>query len=215
MMPKKYDDRSYTATRQKSEEELLAEARRAAGIIDEEDSGDQDTDGVGTEDAFPEEERPEYEGRLPKPEISIIVDGQSIYKPGMKTFFVEQDNSALSGSQDSQPIGSIRNNQSIVMGEYCTCDTVLVKRPDYEGIGGTYCACDPHCSCQSANSCPSYSVATPGLCPADNSSVNCPAHCPANYAGGTTTVPCPANYTGGCSCDTVSCNGPCACVPVH
>ena len=29
------------------------------------------------------------EGALPKPQIEIIVDGNSVFKPGMKTYFVD------------------------------------------------------------------------------------------------------------------------------
>ena len=41
----------------------------------------------------------EDETALPKPQIQIIVDGKSVFKPGMKTYFVD-DNADSPGSAE-------------------------------------------------------------------------------------------------------------------
>ncbi|MCL2504159.1 MAG: hypothetical protein FWE94_06150 [Coriobacteriia bacterium] len=143
-------------------------------------------------------------GRLPKPQIKIIVNGESVYKPGMKVYFAENEkdsgnsggsSSSVTTSSAGHALGTIRSvaSTSTVMGTYCSCDMVIVSRPDYKGVGGTMClcnsecTCDSHCTCQSVNTCPAFrSPGSPGS--------------PRSPGGG-----CPA----------VSCNGPCACVPVH
>ena len=106
---------------------------------------------------------------LPKPQIQIIVDGKSIFKPGMKTYFVEDG----AASSDEAPGGKI-------VGTSCSCDTVV----------STHLIC----TCESVSTC------------------SCVGH--------TTTVVCPAHGigTGGgtiCSCQSVSCGSPCACIPVY
>ncbi len=106
---------------------------------------------------------------LPKPQIQIIVDGKSIFKPGMKTYFVEDG----AASSDEAPDGKI-------VGTSCSCDTVV----------STHLIC----TCESVSTC------------------SCVGH--------TTTVVCPAHGigTGGgtiCSCQSVSCGSPCACIPVY
>lgn len=77
--------------------------------------------------------------KLPKPEVKIIMDGQSIVKPGMRTFF----------AQDTSENGAIQSGDSTTAGvisyTVCTCNTVPV------------CTCDnyvkPSCSCNSHSSC--------------------------------------------------------------
>jgi len=147
----------------------------------------------------------EVAGVLPKPQVHIIVDGNSIYKPGMKTVFAETDGivEEVSGScpTDSE--------------SFCQCDVVYTKKlvPSLGVVctceAYTPCSCEDHCTCQNVDSCPYYSAAAPlnPLCPTDG---GCPTYsAPAPGSGG---------YTGGgsiCTCEAVSCNGPCACVPVH
>ena len=113
---------------------------------------------------------------LPKPQIEIIVDGNKVFKPGMKTFFVDEFNKK-DGSFDTQ-----------VMGEYCSCDTVTTTY--------TVCVCEDVCSCNSYHK----TVTTP-----TTPSIPCPADL-ANSVPNSTQV---------CSCQSVSCGSPCACVPVH
>ena len=74
---------------------------------------------------------------LPKPQIEIIVDGNSVFKPGMRTYFV--------GDYDAE--GTEYNGQ--VVGTYCSCDTVTVTH--------TVCTCLSVCTCESVCSCDNYS----------------------------------------------------------
>lgn len=93
---------------------------------------------------------------LPKPQIEIIVDGNSIFKPGMKTFFVDSYD-----EEDKQYVTK-------VMGEYCTCDTVTTTYTicTCEHVctcnavctceAHTECSCDSVCSCENVCSCDGY-----------------------------------------------------------
>lgn len=102
---------------------------------------------------------------LPKPQIEIIVDGNQVFKPGMKTYFVEDDTDG-SGEFDG-----------VITGTYCTCDTVAVTH--------TICTCEHVCTCESVCSCVAY------------------------------TAPSSSGSSSLCTCQSVSCGSPCACVPVH
>lgn len=73
---------------------------------------------------------------LPKPQIEIIVDGNSVFKPGMKTFFVDD--------YDEKK----EEYTTHVMGEYCSCDTVTTTY--------TVCTCEHVCTCNSVCSCESH-----------------------------------------------------------
>ena len=82
-----------------------------------------------------EQNEPEDKSKIPQPEIFIIVEGKSIYKPGMKSVFVEADDSVSIGKQ-----------KRLTEGVYCTCNPV--------------CTCEsvPVCSCNavrksSSNGC--------------------------------------------------------------
>lgn len=90
------------------------------------------------------------DGVLPKPHIEIILDGNSIYKPGMKTFFVQEgdDKTALVSSD------------GVVGGEFCTCDVVYTSTSS--------CACNSHCSCEDVCNCDSYIA-----CSCDRQSSTC------------------------------------------
>ena len=112
---------------------------------------------------------------LPKPQIEIIIDGNSVFKPGLKTFFVD-DYVRESGTFTGK-----------VMGEYCTCDTVLVPY--------TVCTCESVCSCNLVCTCESVCTCE-YVC-------NCDGH---------VTCSCVGNTSSG---TWVSCGAPCACVPVH
>ena len=108
---------------------------------------------------------------LPKPQIEIIVDGNTVFKPGMKTYYIKDSES--------------RNTQ--VMGEYCSCDTVCTCN--------TVCTCESVCTCQTVCGCVSYTIPTGPKTP---------------------TVPnTPSKPGTTCTCQSVSCGSPCACVPVH
>ncbi|MCL2332097.1 MAG: hypothetical protein FWC54_01225 [Actinomycetia bacterium] len=133
-------------------------------------------------------------GAVPKPHVKIIVDGKSIYLPGMKTYFV--GDSLSFGSVTSGTEG--KNELHTVGGTYCSCDTVRVgerlvapagtgEKETRTGPGtdagsgatATTCSCDTVDTCRGNCGCVSYT---------------------SNSGGG-----------GG----SVSCGSPCACVPVH
>jgi hypothetical protein len=122
---------------------------------------------------------------LPKPQIEIIVDGNSIFKPGMKTFFVDEEDHAVITS----------DTEGVVTGEFCTCDYVYTTVPSDKFI----CTCDMVCTCENVCSCDGYvSCTCESVCDCDGySSCSCLA------------------YSTSCSCQSVSCGSPCACVPVH
>ena len=71
---------------------------------------------------------------LPKPQLEIIVDGNSVFKPGMKTYFVDEYGDD----------GYVTH----VMGEYCSCDTVLSTH--------VVCTCEHVCTCERVCSCVGY-----------------------------------------------------------
>ena len=74
---------------------------------------------------------------LPKPQIEIIVDGKSIFKPGMKTYFVEDGTASTDKAIDG-----------MIVGTYCSCDTVVSTH--------LICTCESVSSC----SCLKYSPVT-------------------------------------------------------
>lgn len=106
---------------------------------------------------------------LPKPQIQIIVDGKNIFKPGMKTYFVEDGAASTDGATDGR-----------IVSTYCSCDTVV----------STHLIC----TCQSVSTCSCVGHATTVVCPAHG----------IDTGGGTI-----------CSCQSVSCGSPCACIPVY
>jgi len=124
--------------------------------------------------------------KLPKPEVKIIVDGQNVYKPGMKTFFVGDDGNNVTIDQDTGIRGS---GGQVVGGTVCTCNAV--------------CTCEAVCSCESYSvcTCESYSVCTcEAVCTCESySTCTCNSQCS-----------CLSYSSGSCSCNQV-----CTCVPVH
>ena len=90
------------------------------------------------------------DNKLPKPEVKIIKDRSSFYKPTMKTFFVDETN------QD----GEIK--QVTFGGTYCSCNSVCTCE--------NVCTCNPVVTC----TCLSYKISTaPKVC-----STNKPSTCP-------------------------------------
>lgn len=81
--------------------------------------------------------------KLPKPEIKIIMDGNSFYKPTMKTFFVDE-------------VGDDGAAKEITFGgTYCSCNSVCTC----ESV--SVCTCNPVATC----SCVSHRVTTtPNTC---------------------------------------------------
>lgn len=83
---------------------------------------------------------------LPKPEVKIILNGNSLYKPGMKTYFVEDDS-------ESASIGT-GHSENVVTGVYCSCNKVEVSNANL------VCSCNPYNSCPSNCSCNAYTATT-------------------------------------------------------
>ena len=78
--------------------------------------------------------------KLPKPEVYIVSDGKEVFKPGMKTWFVD------SRKETDKKSGGVRGQDgTVVGGTVCTCNKVCTCNP--------MCNCHPHCSCQATCSC--------------------------------------------------------------
>ena len=90
--------------------------------------------------------------KLPKPEVYIVKDGDSVFKPGMKTYFVDtKDDSDDSFSESS---GSIyTGKQTVITETVCVCDKVCTCNPQCSCESD--CSCDSVCTCQSNCSCDS------------------------------------------------------------
>ena len=137
---------------------------------------------------------------LPKPQIEIIVDGNSVFKPSMKTYFVDEYD------EDAE------RYETQVMGTYCSCDMVTSTR--------TVCACLSVCTCDAVAKpaptntvCTCDAVATPTVpretvCSCDRV-CTCETVCSCD---GYQSCSCVGHTSGG---GMVSCGSPCACVPVH
>ncbi|MDR1540444.1 MAG: hypothetical protein LBU32_21085 [Clostridiales bacterium] len=116
-------------------------------------------------------------GKLPKPEISIIVDGNRIFKPGMKSVFIEDDDNII--------IGDARDDA--VVGSYCSCNSVSVCTCN------TVCTCEGVCTCEAVCSCVGHCSCNQ-VCSCDN-------HCSCNQVCTCESV-CSCQSKGGsyCSC---------------
>jgi hypothetical protein len=90
------------------------------------------------------------EDALPKPHIEIIVDGNKVYKPGMKTYFVED-------SGEDASISSSLASGAVYTEQVCSCDTVVVHSyaplRDSGEINGVACTCNSQCSCEAFCTC--------------------------------------------------------------
>lgn len=84
--------------------------------------------------------KPAVLSKLPKPEIEMILDGNSVFKPGMKTYFVDEVD------------GDGNAGKSIFGGTYCSCDMVCTCE--------NVCSCVGHCSCNTISSCTCNKVQT-------------------------------------------------------
>ena len=151
----------------------------------------------GFNDRLGGEESGTYAGKLPIPEVSIIVDGNRIFKPGMKTVFVEDDQEVAIRSAPPDDV-------SVVGGEYCTCNTVTVCTCN------AVCTCQAVCTCESVCSCVGHCSCNQ-VCTCE-SVCSCVGHCSCNQVCSCENVCSCNNYASGRG---VPCTGPCACVPVH
>lgn len=131
---------------------------------------------------------------LPKPQIQIIVDGNSVFKPSMKTYFVDEYD-----EKDTE-------YSSQVMGTYCSCDLVVSKHTVCTCLA--VCTCDSHTApTQTTCTCDTVTTPTETTCTCD-SVCTCESVC---SCVGYQTCTCQGHSSGG----GVNCGAPCACVPVH
>ena len=71
------------------------------------------------------------EKKLPQPEVYIVRSGDAVFKPGMKTWFVD---TREEGKGDGS--GVVHGQSGVVVGgTVCTCNLI--------------CTCNSECSCQS------------------------------------------------------------------
>ena len=89
--------------------------------------------------------------KLPKPEVEIIVAGEKVLKPGMKTFFVRLDEE--SGVENKVKTEVVTGKT--VYGTVCTCDMVCTCENVCPCVGYVACSCESHkiCTCNSQTIC--------------------------------------------------------------
>ncbi|MCL2654513.1 MAG: hypothetical protein FWD65_02275 [Coriobacteriia bacterium] len=159
---------------------------------------------------------------VPKPHIKIIVDGKSVFMPGMKTYLAGDEPGEGSLLTESKPGDSSgkKDSKKIIGGQYCSCDTVFVgsreqiPAPDASSTGsgtessgsgstggGQTCTCDTVNTCSSNCGCVNYTTCS---C-VGHSTCSCVGH---------STCSC-VSHTNSGGGGSVSCGSPCACVPVH
>ncbi|MDO4807556.1 MAG: hypothetical protein Q4A07_09925 [Coriobacteriales bacterium] len=114
---------------------------------------------------------------LPKPQIEIIVDGNSVFKPSMKTYFVD-DYDDVDHEFESKIMGTYCSCDLVVSTHtvctclaVCTCDTVATPTE-------TVCSCDAVCSCENVCSCDGYqSCSCESVSSGGGGTVSCGAPC--------------------------------------
>ena len=115
-------------------------------------------------------------GKIPQPEISIIVDGNQVFKPGMKGIFIEDEEKVVVGDKTG-------GDDTVDGGSYCSCNAVNI------------CTCNMVCTCESVCTC--LSVCT---C---NTQCSCVGHCSCDQVC-TCNSQCSCQQHGGgttyCSC---------------
>ena len=126
----------------------------------------------------------EADKKLPQPEVYIVRNGDAVFKPGMKTWFVE---TRRGGNSDSS--GVMRDGSgSVIRANVCTCNPFCTCEAT--------CSCNPQCSCQPVCSCDSVCSCNP-VC-------SCQVTCSCQLT-------CSCQTTGGgyiCTCNLV-----CVCNP--
>lgn len=83
----------------------------------------------------------EQSTKIPQPEINIIVDGDQISKPGMKSIFVESDHGVIIG------------DPTVNSGSFCSCNVVLICTCEQVCSCESVCTCVGHCACNQVCSC--------------------------------------------------------------
>ncbi len=80
--------------------------------------------------------------RLPKPQIVILKEGESLYKPGMKTYLAGET------SKDDKNDQGIKDSKGqVVAGTICTCNTVCTCNTQRTCNCNSYRASYGGCSC--------------------------------------------------------------------
>ena len=88
--------------------------------------------------------------KLPKPEVYIVRSGNAVFKPGMKTWFVETREDAPS----AEVSGGVRGaTGGVVTSTVCVCNKVCTCEAVCSCVG--HCTCNSVCTCQSVCSCQS------------------------------------------------------------
>ncbi len=123
--------------------------------------------------------------KLPKPEVYIIRSGKAVFKPGMKTWFVETKETS-----DQSETGVVHGQTGVV-------------------VGGTFCSCNKVCSCNSVCTC--ESVCNCQVTCSCESVCSCQVTCSCQTTC-SCQVTCSCQTTGSTYC---TCNKVCSCVPVH
>ncbi|MBR4500678.1 MAG: hypothetical protein IKP22_02125 [Clostridia bacterium] len=123
----------------------------------------------------------EADKKLPQPEVYIVRNGEAVFKPGMKTWFVE----TRKGSAPV-PSGEMRDGNGAVMrGMVCTCNPFCTCEAT--------CSCNPQCACQPVCSCDPVCSCNP-VCSCQTT-CSCQVTCSCQTTGST------------CTCNTVcTCN---------
>ncbi|MDR1664047.1 MAG: hypothetical protein LBR83_03885 [Clostridiales bacterium] len=121
----------------------------------------------------------EQVSKLPQPEISIIVDGNQLIKPGMKSVFIEDDEDEVIITSDTT---------TLTGGGYCSCNTVNVCTCN------TVCTCEGVCTCEAVCSCVGHCSCNQ-VCSCDNhcscdTVCTCNSQCTCQSVGGGTYCSC-------------------------
>ncbi len=131
----------------------------------------------------------EADKKLPQPEVYIVRNGEAVFKPGMKTWFVDTRKGGA-----KVPSGVMRDGNGAEMrGMVCACNPFCTCEAT--------CSCNPQCACQPVCSCDPVCTCNP-VCA-------CQTTC-------TCQVTCTCQTTGGgyCTCNKVcTCNTVCTCNP--
>ena len=94
----------------------------------------------------------EAEKKLPKPEVYIVRNGDAVFKPGLKSWFVEARGNSGSGEQSGNQTEDSETSVS-VGGTVCTCNKVCTCEAVCTCQNHKICTCNKVCTCQSHQTC--------------------------------------------------------------
>jgi len=103
-------------------------------------------------------------------QVEILSDGERIIKPGMKSVFIEDDNSV-----------TVEDGMT-VKGSYCSCNSVTVCTCNMVCTCEAVCSCVGNCTCNQVCTCNNH-------CSCD-SVCTCLSNCTCLSVGGTTYCSC-------------------------